>query len=561
MSSRYWPSGVPRLLNVPERTLWHNLEESAARYPEKPALIFFDNTIRFRELKDQAERIAGWLQQHGVASHDRVVIYMQNCPQFIIAAYGVFRANAVVVPINPMNRRDELLHCLIDCAPLAIVCSAELAETVASAVRDLPSPQPVPSVIVTSYADAASPLAVEIVRSARSIFQLLAQNHEVPAGHTRWEEALASAVQPTPHTAEPDDLALLPYTSGTTGMPKGCMHTHRSLMHNAMFGVWTGKTSETINLGVTPMFHISGMMDSVLGGIYDGATTVVMLRWNRELAGRLISRHRVTHWTTVPTMVIDLFGGTDLREFDLSSVRAIIGGGTAMPQPIAERLLNEFGLTFIEGYGLTETAAPTHCNPPQRCKPECLGIPIFGVDSRIIDPVSLQELPDGQVGEIVTHGPMLFKGYWRQPEATADAFVMLDGKPFLRTGDLGRRDEEGYFYIADRLKRMINASGYKVWPSEIELLLFKCPLVRDVCVVGAKDSYRGETVKAVVVLRDDAKAHTTGQDIVDWARQHMAAYKVPRIVQLVDDLPKSSSGKVLWRILQEQENGSCNSLS
>ncbi|MEO7245231.1 MAG: AMP-binding protein, partial [Rubrivivax sp.] len=232
--------------------------------------------------------------------------------------------------------------------------------------------------------------------------------------------------------------------------------------------------------------------------------------------------------------------------------RSISGGGAAMPFAVAERLQRELGLTFAEGYGLTETAAPSHANPPEQAKLQCLGIPIFGTDARIVDPVSFEELPTGETGEIVTHGPMVFDGYWGHPEATAAAFIQLDGKRFFRTGDLGRVDADGYFFITDRLKRMINASGFKVWPSEVELLLYKCPLVQEACIISARDAYRGETVKAVVVRRADAQ-HATEQDLIDWAREHMAAYKVPRIVQYVDSLPKSGSGKVMWRLLQEAE--------
>jgi fatty-acyl-CoA synthase len=219
---------------------------------------------------------------------------------------------------------------------------------------------------------------------------------------------------------------------------------------------------------------------------------------------------------------------------------------------LAGRLIDEFGLTFAEGYGLTETAAPSHSNPPERAKLQCLGIPYFGVDSRVVDPVTLQEVPVGETGEIVIHGPMVFKGYWRHPEATKAAFIDIDGKTFFRSGDLGRVDDEGYFFMTDRLKRMINASGFKVWPSEVELLLFKCPLVQEACIIAAKDEYRGETVKAVVVLRSEAK-DAKAQDIIDLAREHMAAYKVPRIVEFVESLPKSGSGKVMWRLLQDQE--------
>jgi fatty-acyl-CoA synthase len=293
----------------------------------------------------------------------------------------------------------------------------------------------------------------------------------------------------------------------------------------------------------------------VLGSVASGASSVIVPRWDRELVGRLISRHRVSHWTCIPTMIIDLFASPNCASFDLSSLRYLSGGGAAMPQAVAERLQREFGITFAEGYGLTETAAPTHANLPERAKLQCLGIPIFGTDSRIVDPDTLRELPIGETGEIVTHGPMVFKGYWGHPEATRAAFIDIDGKPFFRTGDLGRMDEEGYFFITDRLKRMINASGFKVWPAEVEALLYRHPAVQEACIIAARDAYRGETVKAVVVLREAARGSIGEQAIIDWSREHMAAYKVPRIVQFVDALPKSGSGKVMWRLLQEQEAG------
>jgi fatty-acyl-CoA synthase len=332
------------------------------------------------------------------------------------------------------------------------------------------------------------------------------------------------------------------------------MHTHRTLMHNTVGGgLWGYASAETVSLGVVPMFHITGMMYGVLGPVYNGGTVVLMPRWDRELAGRLISRHRVTHWTCIPTMIIDLFASPHYASFDLGSLRYLSGGGAAMPQAVAERLRDEFGLLFAEGYGLTETAAPTHANPPEAPKLQCLGIPIFGVDSRVVDPVTLQELPVGEVGEIITCGPMVFQGYWRHPEATRAAFVEFEGKTFFRTGDLGRMDQDGYFFITDRLKRMINASGFKVWPAEVELLLYKHPAVQEACVISARDAYRGETVKAVIVLRAGAVG-TSPEDITRWARDHMAAYKVPKIVEFVDALPKSGAGKVLWRVLQEKES-------
>ena len=553
----YWPAHLPRELVVPDTTLWFNLEVSARRYPAKAAYRFFGRDLSFAELHRQAEALAGWLQSRGVQRGDRVLLFMQNCPQFVAAFYAIQRADAVVVPVNPMNRADEFVHYITDPRARVAITSADLAGIVEEANGRLPEASRLQHLLVTRLADALPEVLEPAESPAPALLEWLRADPPLPAGSasvTRWLDAIAQALPPGPAQAQPDDLALLPYTSGTTGLPKGCMHTHRTLMPNAVGGgVWGHSGAEAVSLGVVPMFHITGMMYGVLGSVYLGSTVVILPRWDRELAGRLISRHRVSHWTCIPTMVIDLFGSPNYRSFDLTSLRHISGGGAAMPHAVAERLQTEFGLTFVEGYGLTETAAPSHSNPTDRAKLQCLGIPIFGVDSRIIDPDTLLELPVGEVGEIITHGPMVFKGYWGQDEATKAAFIQIDGKSFFRTGDLGRRDEEGYFFLTDRLKRMINASGFKVWPSEVELLLFKCPLVQEACVIGVPDAYRGETVKAVIVLRTEARGRTTEQDVIDWAREHMAVYKVPRLVEFVDALPKSGSGKVMWRSLQERE--------
>jgi len=551
---KIWPKRLPRSVVVPQTSLWFNLEVSATRYPDKPAFLFFGQPLSYAQLKAQAERLAGWLQAQGVGAGDRVALYLQNCPQFVVALYAVFRANAVAVPVNPMNRADEFGHYISDPQTKVVICAADLAGFVAEADAALPAEQRLKAVLVTRYCDTMSEGALDPAEAPNAaIEQWLRADPSLPAGYMRWHDALAAGHAPGPHTAQPDDLALLPYTSGTTGLPKGCMHTHRTLMHNAVTGQWSNSGTETVGLGVVPMFHITGMMLCALGSVFSGATLVLMPRWDRELAGRLFARHRITHWTCIPTMVIDLFGSPNYKSFDLSSLRYIGGGGAAMPQAVAQRLLDEFGLTFAEGYGLTETAAPSHSNPVERAKLQCLGIPYFSTDARIVDPITFEELPPGQDGEIIIHGPQVFLGYWRHPEATEAAFISFEGKRFFRSGDLGRMDEAGYFFITDRLKRTINASGYKVWPSEVELLLFKCPLVQEACIISAKDDYRGETVKAVVVLRAEAKGSAKPEDIIAWAREHMAAYKVPKIVEFADALPKSGSGKVMWRLLQDQE--------
>ena len=551
---KIWPRRLPRALDVPETSLWLNVEVSAARFPHKPAYVFFGRELTYAELRSQAEALAGWLQAQGVGAGDRVAVFMQNCPQFAIALYGVLRANAVVVPVNPMNRAEELKHYLTDPETSVVICSADLAPIVAQAQAALPEAARPKRVLVTRYTDAMPEAAIDAVDAPTPAMDAwLRSDPALPPGFLRWNDALGERFAPGPHTAQADDLALLPYTSGTTGLPKGCMHTHRTLMSNAVAGQWGYGSAETVALGVVPMFHITGMLYSVLGSVVAGSTVHLMPRWDRELAGRLISGRRISHWVCIPTMIIDLFASPNYKSFDLASLRSISGGGAAMPHAVAQRLLDEFGLTFAEGYGLTETAAPSHSNPPERAKLQCLGIPFFSVDSRVVDPLTLKELPVGEVGEIITRGPMVFEGYWKHPEATAEAFVEFEGRSFFRTGDLGRMDEEGYFFMTDRLKRMINASGFKIWPAEVEMLLYKHPAVQEACIIAAKDAYRGETVKAMVVLRAAAKGQTTAEDIIAWARENMAAYKVPKIVQFVEALPKSGSGKVMWRLLQDEE--------
>ncbi len=549
-----WPSRLPIDLALPETTLWFNLEVSARRYPNKAAYVFLGRSLTFGQLHTQALALAGWLQRQGVQRGDRVLLLMQNCPQFVVAFYAAQRADAVVVPVNPMNKAEELAHCVGDSGAKVAFTSADLASMLSEASARLPAAQQLQKIVVTRFSE-AMPAELDAQETPTpAMLQWLSADPALPEGSVRWQEALDSPPIDTPSQAGPDDLALLPYTSGTTGMPKGCMHSHRSLMPNIVGGgLWSHASADTVALGVVPMFHITGMMYSALGSVYLGSTVVLMPRWDRELAGRLIARHGVTHWTCIPTMIIDLFGSPNYKSFDLSSLRYLSGGGAAMPKAVAERLQQEMGLVFAEGYGLTETAAPSHANPPERAKLQCLGIPIFGTTSLVIDPDTLQVLPPGTAGEIVTHGPMVFKGYWGHPEATAAAFIDIGGKSYFRTGDLGRVDEEGYFFITDRLKRMINAAGFKVWPTEVELLMFGCPLVQEVCIIAAQDSYRGETVKAVVVLREAARGKATEQDIIDWSREHMAVYKVPRVVEFVDSLPKSGSGKVMWRQLQTQQ--------
>jgi fatty-acyl-CoA synthase len=573
LHAKVWPKRLPRSITPPATSLWHNLAVSALRFPDKPALVFFDQTLSYAELLQQAERLAATLHRLGVRKGDRVLLNLQNCPQWVIAHFAILRANAVVVPVNPMNRAEELKHYITNPDVKVAITAADLAPELVKASDQLAPEERLTQLIVTHYSDAFDAVAAQADGAGKgdgdsampaAWRDWLLTRHALPelqgGAVLSWTEALdpagAGSSGLPAHSATPQDLAVLPYTSGTTGLPKGCMHTHASIMHNAVGScLWGNSTFENVVLSVVPMFHITGMVPVLHAAIYGSATLVIMPRWERELAGHLISRWRVTHWTNIPTMVIDLLASPNFASFDLSSLVYMGGGGAAMPQAVAQRLWEQYGLRFAEGYGLTETAAPSHSNPPDATKQQCLGVPFISTDARVVDPLSLEEMPQGEQGEIVMCGPQNFSGYWKQPTATEAAFIEIDGKRFFRSGDLGHVDEEGYFFLTDRLKRMINASGFKVWPAEVEALMFRHPAIQEACIISAKDAYRGETVKAVVVLRPEARGKTTEDDIINWCKDNMAAYKYPRMVQFVEALPKSGAGKVMWRVLQEGENG------
>jgi len=545
---QFWPN-VPRHLTIPETSLWFNVEVSAARFPDKPCINFYDSVVTFAELRREAERLAGFLQTAcGVRRGDRVALYLQNSPQFIIGYYAILRADAMVVPINPMNLTKEVGHIVHDSGARVLIA----AQDQLSRVTPLLGPG-LSHVIVASYADyltTATDLDVPGWISAPR--QPLA---EPGPGLTLWSDALAAAASPGPHLATADDLCVMPYTSGTTGQPKGCAHRHRNVMFTAVaVPQWHRVYQDECVLAVLPYFHVTGMQNSMNSPIYSGSTIVMLPRWDRAVAARLIQRNRVTTMSTVPTMVVDLLSSPDLKSYDLSSIRHIGGGGAAMPEAIAQKLQDLCGLTFLEGYGLSETMAPSHINPPQRPKKQCLGIPLFHTESRVVNPDSLAELPPGEVGEIVTRGPQVFEGYWNNPQANAACFVELDGQRFFRTGDLGRTDEDGYFFLVDRLKRMINVAGFKVWPAEVEAMLYAHPAIQEAVVIAGKDPRRGETVKAVVVLKPTARGEIGEPELMRWAKDNMAAYKVPCSFELTEALPKSATGKILWRVLQEQQD-------
>ncbi|HYM86715.1 MAG TPA: long-chain-fatty-acid--CoA ligase, partial [Pseudoxanthomonas sp.] len=541
MNLSHWPPGLLLHLELPQTSLCYNLEVSAQRYPQRPATLYYGGELTYATLKQQVDALAGYLQQHcEVRRGDRVALYMQNSPQFVVAMYAILRADAVVVPVNTMNMQQEVAHILRDSGSKVAIFGQELAGNIASLLGDDLSHGIVAT--YSDYIDTATDLPVPDVVSAAAI---------ATPGAAAWRDVLATDCVPGAPLAGPEDLAVIPYTSGTTGAPKGCLHTHRSVMHTAIGGAeWCSSPKDSVVLAALPMFHVTGMQNCVNTPLYNGGSVAIMTRWDKRCAAMLIERHGVTAWTAIPTMLFDFLNQPDLDQRDLSSLSILTGGGAAMPKAVAERIRALWGIDYVEGYGLSETIAPTHINPRHRPKPQCLGLPIFDTIAIVVDPETLEELPAGSVGEILVDGPQVFLGYHGNPQASAQAFVEVGGRRYFRTGDLGRVDDEGYFFMVDRLKRMINASGYKVWPAEVEAFLYAHPAVLEACVVGFRDAHRGESVKALVVLRP---GHALApEELIAWARGQMAAYKVPHVVEFLDALPKSATGKVQWRALQEK---------
>ncbi|AYC32753.1 long-chain fatty acid--CoA ligase [Pseudomonas cavernae] len=541
-------SYVPtRTVHVPETSVFYNLEVAARRYPSKTAIQFYGAAYTYAELLRDVEHMAGYLQQVcAVQRGDRVVVFSQNCPQFIAAYFAILRADAVMVPANAMLRLDEMEHIISDSGAVVAFVAQELAAQVAPLVGKTCLRQ----MIVHAYGDALgdddaglsvpdwlrprSPAALDFV------------------GGALWNAALAQQLQPAPALAGPDDLCMLPYTSGTTGKPKACVHTHRTVMTSFVgSSLWRPTNAASVFLAVAPLFHLLGLQNNVNAAVFNGGTLVLMPRWDRETAAELIERHGVTFWAALPTMLVDFFSQPGIEQRDLSSLALITGGGAATPQHINNLLKERYGLDYIEGYGMTETASFLCTNPLHKPKRGCLGTPTFGVDARVVDPQTLEPVEQGEVGEIVVHAAQIMLGYWNNAKANAESFVVIDGKRFFRTGDLASVDEEGFLFMRDRLKRMINASGFKVWPAEVEAALGGHPSILESCVIAVPDPHRGETVMAVVTLR--AGASDSVEDILAWCRDHMAIYKAPRIVQIVDSLPKSATGKIAWRELQEEE--------
>ena len=553
----HWPKGVPHDLRVPQVTLNHFVQTAALRYPDKPALIYAERVLTYRQLNAQIEAVAAYLQQRlGVVRGDRVLLMSQNCPQFVIAFYAVMRVGAAVVPVNPMSTLPEVSYYADNSGAKVAVVAQDLLPQLQPLIGQAGSS--LQAALVHAYSEGVPDSGLAVLPEAMRFAARALDEAHLHA----FADAVAFAEPVQDTGCGPDDLAVLPYTSGTTGHPKGCCHTHSTVLaSNIASQVWRGLHADAVFLCVAPLFHMLGMQNGMNMPLTLGGTIVMMPRWDAARAVDLVERYRVTVWTAPPAMVIDFFAQPSAQTRDLSSLALLSGGGAAMPEAVAKMLLEQFGLSYNEAYGLSETAAFLHANPVARGKRQCLGVPTQGVDSRIVDPETLQELPQGEVGELVTRGAQVMRGYWRNPQADASAFITLHGERYFRTGDLALVDEDGYFFMRDRLKRMINASGLKVWPAEVENALYDHPAVHEACVIAVPDAKRGENVMALLVLKPGFLGQLSEQDVINWGRERMAVYKAPRIVRFVDVLPKSGTGKILWRQLQEQEHARLNTTS
>lgn len=553
----HYDQWVPTRLEYPDIPLHHFLFASAQKYPDRAAIIFYGKRLTYRALDEAATRFAAALADRGLAKGDRVSLFLPNCPQMVIAYYGTLRAGGLAVSTSPLYSTRELTHQLNDSGAETIVVLSKLYPL----VKEVAPKTGLKRIIVTNIKEYFPPLL-------RLLFTLLKEKRQ---GHrpaverrpgTEWfSEMLTSApAKPPATTVGPDDPALLQYTGGTTGLSKGAVLTHRNLVANTMqTGAWMVKPAMSsvegkndgveIFLGAIPFFHIYGMTVVMNLCISLGHTMVLLPQFKVQEVLETIAKYRPTLFPGVPTMYVAINNYPEVSRYDLRSIKACLSGAAPLPVEVQTRFETLTGARLVEGYGLTETSPVTHANPLFGARRVgTIGLPLPDTDARIVDLESGERtLPPREIGEVVVKGPQVMAEYWNQPSETA--MVLRDG--WLYTGDIGYMDSQGYFTIVDRKKEMIIASGFNVYPREVEEPLYEHPKVKEVVAVGLPDPYRGETVKVYVVLKEGERA--TEQEIIDFCKQRMAKHKVPTLVEFRQELPKTLVGKVLRRALREEE--------
>ena len=543
----HYGAWVPSELPSPRASLLDCFEASAKRRPAHPAIYYFDRAISFAELDDAASRFATILADWGVGAGDRVALYLQNVPQFLIAVLGTWKRQAIVVPLNPMFKQQELLFYLNDSGAQVLVC---LESLYASCARDVVSASAVKHVVTTNELDWLAPDEWVGMPTLAGI------EKERFSETTDLRDALrAREADPSCRLAVGvADVCSLGYTSGTTGPPKGAMSSHGNFVYNAeVYRIWLRLGDEDIVLGVAPLFHITGMVAHLALAAVTGIPLVLFHRYEPAQAFAMIARYRPTMTIGAITALLGLMNHPEATRQDLTSLTRCYSGGAPIAPAVADAFERAFGVYIHNVYGLTESSSPTHAVPwgtrapvDPRSGALSVGVPVPGCHVRVLDlDDPTREVRPGEPGEFAARGPMIFQGYWNRPVETERAFA----EGFFLTGDVVVMDERGFFYVVDRKKDMINASGYKVWPREVEDVLYQHPAVKEAAVIGIPDDYRGETVKAFVSLKTGADA--TGDELIAFCRERMAAYKYPRAVELVAEVPKTTTGKFLRRALRK----------
>jgi long-chain acyl-CoA synthetase len=565
---KHYDEGVPTTIEYPRIPLDQLLTQAATKYPEYTATVFgsmvgsrlMDATLTYRQLNDAVDRFAAGLQQMAVGKGDRVAIMLPNCPQFVIAAYAAWRIGGIVVCCNPLYVAREVEHLVNDSGAETFVVMSQFYDRVQS-IRPNTDLRRVIVTNIKEYFPSRLRLLFTLAKEKK-------EGHKVDISgdaDTHWfQDVMRNAAangeaKPAPVEVGPEDVSTLIYTGGTTGGPKGAQLTHHNLLSNATaLNIWVrSREAEDVLLAVMPYFHSYGLTVGMNTCIAN-AITMVQIPNPREMVHVLkaIETHRVTYYPGVPTMFIGFLNYPDREQYDLSSLRFAISAAAPLPPEVQQQFQTVTGGRMMEAYGLTETSPCATMDPIDRPQDNSLGVPLPDTDVKIVDlDTGAEELPPGEIGEIIIKGPQVMKGYWNLPTETQNALrIGPDGEPdWFYSGDIGYVDEEGYFHMADRKKDMIIAGGYNIYPADVEAVLFEHPKVKEAAVIGVPDEYRGESVKAFIVLKGGETA--TAEEIIEFCREQMASYRVPRLVEFRDDLPKSMIGKVLRRELREQELG------
>jgi long-chain acyl-CoA synthetase len=538
---RYYPDDIPPTLTYPEKPLYHFLDRSAENYERAPALIFFGQKISYGQLRELVDRFAAALVQIGAKPGERISLMLPNIPQFVIAFYGALKAGLTVVQTNPLYTEDELHVILGDSQAETLITLDRFYEK----VLHVQGKTNLKRIIVTGVQE-FFPGLLRLGYLLKERPQRIRPN---PPNVYLFSDLIRSApARPPDIPVRSSDIALFQYTGGTTGIPKGAMLTHRNLVANTLQArSWfpRAKQAQETCLCVLPLFHVYAMTVALNLSMALAAALILVPRFQIDELLKMIDRERPSLFPGAPTIYAAIANHPRVKHYRVSSIRACISGSAPLPLEVKRRFEELTGAVLVEGYGLSEASPVTHCNPLYgRQVPGSIGIPFPDTDAKIVDPQSDRELPVGEIGELVVQGPQVMAGYWNRPDETA---LALRGG-WIHTGDLARMDEDGYFYIVDRLKEMIICSGLKVYPREVEEVLYKHPKVLEAAVIGAPDAYRGETVKAIIVPRPGTTP--TADEIKSFCAEHLAKYKVPTIVEFRDSLPKSIVGKVLKRDLR-----------